>query len=107
MLSFFRRTGSWVAMPAGQRFVLHTLAPMHPIACMAALDTAMPSAPRAIALAKSAGVRRPPMMMSVTSLRFWPSKNRRALARAGIVGTEMLSLKISGAALSLRRDHRE
>ena len=68
------------------------------MAWSAEFDTATPSAPMAIALMKSDSVRRPPVMMSVTSDAPFASRWRRALARAAIVGTEMFFLKISGAA---------
>ena len=76
----------------------HARMAMHPIACIAAFATAMPSAPSARALTKSAGVRSPPVTIRVTSPRSRRSRWRRARASAGIVGTEMLSRKIAGAA---------
>ena len=38
------------------------------MACKAEFETAMPSAPSASALAKSAGVRKPPVVIKVTPL---------------------------------------
>ena len=68
------------------------------MACMAELETAIASAPRAIAFMKSAGLRRPPVMTRVMSLRSSWSRCRRARASAGMVGTEMLSRNMIGAA---------
>ena len=53
------------------------------------LANATPSAPKHKALKKSAGVRRPPVMISETSL--WPTRSKcfRARAKATMVGTEM------------------
>ena len=58
---------------------------------MAALETATPSAPKARALAKSGAVRKPPVIIKVTSSGPTPFSSRyfRALARAGIVGIEI------------------
>ena len=76
-----------LATPAGQLLVLHMRAATQPTACIAELDTAMPSAPRASAFAKSTGTRSPPVMISVTRpLAPCSSRNRRARANAGIVG---------------------
>ena len=61
-------------MPDGQLFVLQILAATQPIAWRAALATAIPSAPMHRALMKSAGVRSPPVMMSVMSDRPWRSR---------------------------------
>ena len=55
-----------MAIPAGQLFVLHILAPTHPIACMAELEIAIPSAPRASAFTKSAEVLNPPVTINDT-----------------------------------------
>ena len=90
--------GFCVAMPTGQLLVWQARMPRQPMACNAALPSATPSAPSAIALAKSAGVRKPPVAIKVTSPRAFLSRCRRARAIAGMVGTEMLSRKISGAA---------
>lgn len=57
-----------MAMPAGQRLVWQIREPTQPIAWIAALARAIPSAPRAKALTQSAGVRRPPVTIRVT----WP-----------------------------------
>ena len=86
-----------VLFMAGQLCVLHARIPRHPIAWRAEFETAIASAPSAIALAKSAGVRSPPVITSVVS---WEIESRclRARASAGIVGTEMLSRKRVGAA---------
>ncbi|MNN72503.1 hypothetical protein D3C81_1885440 [compost metagenome] len=88
--SFARSSFFCVAMPAGQLFVLHILAPTQPMACMALFARAIPSAPRARALTKSVGTRKPPVMISVTRpLAPCSSKYFRARASAGMVGTEM------------------
>jgi hypothetical protein len=68
------------------------------MAWIAALEIAMPSAPRASAFTKSDGTRSPPVAINVTSGRARRSRCRRARASAGIVGTLMLLRKISGAA---------
>src|SRR5208283_653344 len=57
MFSLARSSSFCVAMPVGQLFVLQILAATQPIAWIAALATAIPSAPRQRALMKSAGVR--------------------------------------------------
>src|SRR3954454_10474475 len=93
-----RRCGFWVAMPTGQLSVWHARMPRHPMACIAELAMATASAPRARAVAMSAASRMPPVATSVTSLRPMRSRWTRARASAGIVGIEMLSRKISGAA---------
>ena len=86
-------------MPAGQLLVLQILAATHPIDCIALLEIATPSAPKAMALTKSIGTRKPPVMIKVTSpLAPCSFKYLRALANAGIVGTLIWSLNISGAA---------
>ena len=55
-------------MPTGQLLVWQARMPRQPIAWIAELAIATASAPSASALAKSAGVRRPPVMTSVTLL---------------------------------------
>ncbi len=62
--SYARSSGFCVATPTGQLLLLHMRAATHPIACMAELDNAMPSAPMQSAFAKSVGTRSPPVMMS-------------------------------------------
>ena len=57
-----------------------------------------PSAPKAIALTKSDSVRRPPVAMRGTPFASFLSRCNRARANPAIEGTEMLFLKISGAA---------
>ena len=64
---------------------------IHPIACIAELESAIASAPSAIAFMKSGGLRRPPVMTRVTSFFDELSKWRLARPSAGIVGTEILS----------------
>lgn len=64
--NLFRNSSFCVAIPAGHKFELQILAPTHPMACIAELETAMASAPSANAFAKSAGVLKPPVMMSET-----------------------------------------
>ena len=55
-------------MPTGQLLVWQARIPMHPMACMAELERAIASAPKASAFAKSAGILNPPVMINVTSL---------------------------------------
>ena len=68
------------------------------LACIALLETATASAPSAIALRKSLSIRSPPVAISETPVALRRSRWRRARGNAAIVGTEMLFLKISGAA---------
>ena len=53
-------------MPAGQLLVLQILAATHPIDCIALLEIATPFAPKAMALTKSIGTHKPPVMIKVT-----------------------------------------
>ena len=82
----------------GQLFESHILAAIQPIACIAEFERAIASAPRAMALTKSSGTRNPPVIINVTSLPTVLSRCLRALASAGMVGTDILSRKIKGAA---------
>ena len=78
--------------------LLHILAATQPMACMAELARAMPSAPSAIALMKSGAVRSPPVMIKLTSAgRPYPD-NAGPGASAGMVGTEIWSRNSRGAA---------
>ena len=76
-------------MPTGQLFELQMRAAIQPTACIAELDNAIASAPSAIALTKSSATLSPPVITSETSLPVLESKCFLALARAGIVGTEI------------------
>jgi hypothetical protein len=70
----------------------------HPIDCIAEFEIAIASAHKARAFIKSSGTLNPPVITSVISFDHTLSKYLLALARAGIVGTDILFLKISGAA---------
>jgi len=72
--SFLRNSGFWVAIPAGQLFELHILAATQPTACIAEFDSAIASAPNAIAFAKSSATRKPPVITKVTSRPAFASK---------------------------------
>jgi hypothetical protein len=87
-----------VAIPIGQLFESHALRPKQSINSRTEFDTKMPSAPNANALIKSTGVRSPPVIIKLISDLPARSKCYRARADAGIIGTEILSLKISVAA---------
>ena len=84
-----RSSGFCVATPTGQLFELHILAAMQPTACIAEFETAIASAPNAIAFEKSSATRKPPVMIKVTSFPTLLFKCFLALARAGMVGTEI------------------
>ncbi len=97
IINLLLRFSFWVAIPTGQLLLPQARIPRQPMACNAEFETATASAPIIIALAKSSGNRRPPVMIKVTSLAPTASKCFRARARAGIVGTLMLSLSMVGA----------
>ena len=71
---------------------------MQPTACIAEFETAIASAPNAIAFEKSSATRKPPVMIKDTSFPTLLFKCFLALARAGMVGTEIWSRNINGAA---------
>jgi len=98
MFILFLKFSFCVAIPTGQKFVLHARIAWQPIACSAELETAIASAPRAKAFIKSGAVRNPPVITKVISFASLLSRCLRALANAGIVGTEILSLNNAGAA---------
>jgi hypothetical protein len=91
-------SGRCDAIPTGQLLVWQARIAIQPMACIAAFDTAIASAPIASAFIKSADLRKSPVITSEMSLRPILSKCRRAWAKAGIVETEILSRKMIGAA---------